>query len=136
MSKQRQKGTGFENHIRDEYLAGIWPDVERSPLKGKADYGDFINVEGIMIEARNRKTWAIPAWIRQAYDRIQLKHGPNAHKTKEHPWIIVYKGDKRGVLTEDYATVPAWYLFELIRRVKRDVINTKKGYLNETDFIF
>lgn len=115
MSKARQKGTTFENHIRDTYLREVWPEAERAALSGINDYGDFINVDGWHIEARNRKTWAIPEWIRGVYKKVMRKHGD-----LEHPWAIVFKADKRSDLYEDYAVVPAWVLFELIRRVRRD----------------
>lgn len=123
MSAARQKGTSFEVHIRDTYLREVWPEAERAALSGINDYGDFINVDGWHIEARNRKTWAIPDWIRGVYKKIDRKHG-----RLDVPWAIVFKADKRSDLNEDYCVVPARVLFELIRRVRRDHFDTKNGY--------
>jgi hypothetical protein len=122
MSKARQKGTSFENHILTE-LSAVWPDVERAALKGVNDYGDFINVDGWHIEARNRKTWALPEWIRGVYKKVERKH---QHHFK--PWMIVFKADKRSVLDENYAVVPLWLVLEMMRRVKRDTLDTTQGY--------
>lgn len=112
MSAARQKGTSYENHIRDTYLTTIWPDVSRAPLKGNADWGDFINVSGWMIEARNRNRWDIPNWIRNVYAR--MVKGNKITK----PWVIVFKGDKRSDLKEDYVVAPAWLFFALVRDSK------------------
>lgn len=125
MSKARQKGTSFEVYLLD-LLRDVWPDIERAALKGINDYGDFINIDGWHIEARNRKTWALPAWIRGVYAKIERKHGKHSHKT--HPWAIIFKGDKRTDLFEDYAVVPLWVLVELLYALKRDHIDTKHGY--------
>ena len=113
MIKARQKGTQYENHIRDTYLYDIWPDVSRAPLRGTNDWGDFINVSGWVIEARNRARWDIPGWIRGIYTR--LKKG----KKLRNPWCIVFKADKRSDLKEDYVVAPAWLFFELVRRTKQ-----------------
>lgn len=123
MSKARQKGTAFEVHILNDHLREAWPEAERAALSGINDYGDFINVDGWHIEARNRATWALPEWIRGVYKKIERKH---IHHYK--PWMIVFKADKRSVLDEDYATMPLWLAMELIRRVKRDRIDTTNGY--------
>ena len=109
MSKARAKGTSFENTVLS-YLRDIWPDVERAPLKGNYDYGDFINVDRWMIEARNRKTWSLKEWIRQAYKRVQLRHG-DKHKGA---WVIVFKDDMRGELDEPYAVLSLGMLIELM----------------------
>ena len=113
MSKARQKGTGFENHLLNEYLVSVWPEAQRAALSGINDYGDFINVDGWHIEARNRNTWAIGEWIRGVYKKMRRKHG-----SISHPWIIAFKGDKRGELAEDYAVLPMWLLTFLLLDMK------------------
>lgn len=113
MSKARQKGTQYENHVRDTYLRGIWPDVERSPLMGTYDWGDFINTSGWCIEARNRARWDIPGWIRGIYGRFRTRKA-----ALQTPWCIVFKADKRSDLKEDYVVAPAWLFFELVRQAK------------------
>lgn len=109
MSKARQKGTSFENHILETYLTSVWSTAERAALSGINDYGDFTNVDGWHIEARNRKTWALPAWIRGVYAKMKRKHGDINHN-----WMIVFKGDKRSDLAEDYAVVPMRVLTALL----------------------
>ena len=106
----RQKGTGYEVKIKERYLEEIWPEVERAPLKGTMDFGDFVNVAGWLIEARNRKTWALPAWIRGVYGKL-AKHGRN----KTHRWMLVFKADKRSSLDDDYVLMSASQAFSLIQ---------------------
>ena len=103
MSKARQKGTTFENHVLNEYLLSVWSTAERAALSGINDYGDFTNVDDWHIEARNRKTWALPEWIRGVYKKMERKHGD-----RNQPWMIVFKADKRSDLHEDYAVLPMW----------------------------
>ncbi len=110
---RRQKGTGYEVGIKTNYLEEIWPDVERAPLKGINDFGDFINVDGWLIEARNRKTWALPAWIRGVYSKLE-REGRN----RTWRWMLIFKADKRGDLNDDYVLMSAsqaFYLIELER---------------------
>ncbi len=113
MSKARAKGTEFENHVLNGYLKAIWPKADRAPLKGTLDFGDFLNVEGWLIEARNRKTWALPAWIRGVYSKLE-RDGRN----KKWRWMLIFKADKRGELDDDYVLMSAdqaFYLIELER---------------------
>ncbi len=109
MSKARAKGTEFENHIMYGYLQEIWPEVERAPLKGINDFGDFVNVAGWLIEARNRKTWALPAWIRGVYSKLE-REGRNRYGK----WMLVFKADKRTDLNGDYVLMSASQAFSLI----------------------
>ena len=106
----RQKGTGHEVHIKDGYLVEIWPDVERAPLKGTNDFGDFINVDGWLIEARNRKTWALPSWIRGVYKKLDRKG-----RNRKYRWMLVFKADKRTDLDDDYVLMSATQAFNLIQ---------------------
>ena len=107
---RRQKGTGYENHTRDKYLEEIWPQAERAPLKGINDFGDFINVDGWLIEARNRKTWALPAWIRGVYKKLE-----RIDRNKQDKWMLIFKADKRGDLSDDYVLMSASQAFSLIQ---------------------
>ena len=109
MSKARAKGTSFENHVQT-VLVDVWPDIERAALSGINDYGDFTNVDGWLIEARNRKTWALPEWIRGVYKKIARKHlgAPN------RAWMIVFKSDKRTDLYDDYAVLPLATVADLL----------------------
>jgi hypothetical protein len=99
---QKQKGTDFENHVLAEYVIPVFPDAERRAPQGTADYGDYTNVRGWLLEARNRKTWALPDWIRGVYAKMM-----RLHDNRAAPWAIFFKADKRGPLFEDYVVIPA-----------------------------
>jgi hypothetical protein len=105
-------GTKYENHVRDKILVGIWPEAERRRLQGINDYGDFLNVGGWLIEAKGytRTGWALPLWIRHVYRKLKNKHD---HTDK--PWAIIFKGDKRGELKEDYVVIPARIWLQLMK---------------------
>ncbi len=76
----KAKGTEFESYVMNGYLSFVWPEVERAPSKGTNDFGDFVNVAGWLIEARNRKTWALPAWIRGVYSQLERDRRNRTHK--------------------------------------------------------
>lgn len=73
------------------------------------DYGDFINVGGWLVEAKNRKTWALPEWIRGVYSKQKKNH------REGQPWVILFKADKRQGLKDDYSLIPTWLLVELLK---------------------
>ena len=101
MSRQRRKGTDYENHLRDKYLRRIWPSADRAPLRGTADRGDFDNVGGFVVEAKKRNKWDLPAWMRSTQKKVPPTEHPDA-------WMIWFAGDKRkGELTGDYVVMPA-----------------------------
>lgn len=85
MSKQRAKGTRWETELLTE-LANIFPHVERAPLKGANDQGDFLNVNDWLLEAKNHKTPKFLAWA----DTCRTKTDTN-HK----PWAVLWHGDRR-----------------------------------------
>lgn len=118
MSKARAKGTDFENHVLEKYLKEVFPDVERAPLKGINDYGDFVNVGNWLIEARNRKTWALPAWIRGIYRKLERVDGNRTWR-----WMLIFKADKRGDLSDDYVLMSATQAFHLIRETHEHSIS-------------
>lgn len=104
MSKQRQKGTQYENRIRDHYLRQIWPTADRAPLRGTADAGDFDGTPWV-VEAKKRNRWDLPAWIRTTRakaDRVGK------------PWMIVFAGDKRTDMNQDLVVLTAESFFELL----------------------
>lgn len=101
MSKQRRKGTDYENHLRDRYLSLIWPDADRAPLRGTADRGDFDNVGGFVIEAKKRDRWDLPAWMRTTQKKVPHDKHPDS-------WMVWFAGNKRrGELRDDYVVMPA-----------------------------
>lgn len=79
----RKKGSAWEVELLD-LLRPIWPDVERAPLKGTADFGDFVNVDGLLIEAKKTDAPHFLEWARKARD-----------KTGGNGWRIVWSGDRR-----------------------------------------
>lgn len=82
MSKQRAKGTEGENYFKG-LLALIWPYVDRAPLKGTLDAGDFLNVP-FPIESKNTIKPLFQAWVRVL-----------RHKANDHRWVLLWTGDKR-----------------------------------------
>lgn len=115
------KGTEYENDIGMNYLVEVWGDpeipwgdpdqpVQRARLAGIKDYGDFLGVDGWLIEARNRMKWDIRDWIRGVYMKLE-RHGRNIYA----PWVLVFKSDKRTDMRDDYALCSAGRFFDLIK---------------------
>ena len=107
----RQKGTSFEHHVLEAHLCKVWPTVERAPLKGVLDYGDFINIDGWLIEAKKRDRWDLPGWIRGVLSKIGRQGEPDA------PWAIVFAGDKRSEINMDLVVLPAALYFVQLQRL-------------------
>lgn len=82
MSRARAKGTRGENFFLDRLRTLFGPTVERAPLKGTLDQGDFVNVPWLH-EAKNTTKPLFLAWARTATG----KAGTN--------WVILWKGDLR-----------------------------------------
>ena len=77
MSKQRQKGTQYENHVRDTYLRHIWPTADRAPLRGTADEGDFDGTPYV-VEAKKRNAWRVSSVeLLILWSMISGKAGPS-----------------------------------------------------------
>ena len=104
MSKARSKGTQYENHLRDQYLTGVWPQADRAPLRGTQDRGDFDGTP-LVIEAKKRNAWALPAWIRTTRAKAERVG---------RPWMILFAGDKRTDMSEDLVVMPTRQLFNLL----------------------
>lgn len=83
MSKARQKGSGWEVALLRP-LSRIWKYVERAPLKGVNDYGDFVNVDGLLLEAKKTDLPHFLKWAKTA-----------ATKTGGNGWRIIWSGDQR-----------------------------------------
>lgn len=82
MSRARAKGTAGENFFLP-YLRGLFgPRVERAPLKGTQDYGDFTGVPWLH-EAKNTAKPLFLQWARTC----EKKAGNN--------WVLLWKGDLR-----------------------------------------
>lgn len=113
MSRERKKGTGFENHVRDTHLRPIWGRVERSPLRGVHDFGDFINIGGRLTEAKKRNKWDLPAWIRGVLAKLSRAGKEDAE------WEIVFAADKRSKINFDLVCAPAEQYFGYLLRIKQ-----------------
>lgn len=82
MSRARAKGTAGENYFL-ERLRGLFGEkVERAPLKGVNDYGDYLNVPWLH-EAKNTVKPLFQQWSR------------TASKKAGEDWVIMWKGDLR-----------------------------------------
>lgn len=82
MSKARAKGTRGENYFLERLRLLFGPQVERAPLKGVQDRGDFVNVPWLH-EAKNTTKPLFLEWAR----KCTTKAGNN--------WVILWKGDLR-----------------------------------------
>lgn len=86
----KQKGTSFESELVP-LLRKVWPNIERAgTAKGPNDYGDYINVDGWLIEAKKHDKWRLPEWVR----KIQGKVGPRVFPA---PWALVVAADRRSL---------------------------------------
>lgn len=78
----RAKGTRWEVALLNRLKGLFGVLVERAPLKGVHDYGDFVNVPWLH-EAKNTVKPLFQAWARIC----ETKAG--------RAWVVVWKGDTR-----------------------------------------
>ena len=110
MSKARRKGTDYENYLRDTYLSRVWPNVDRAPLRGTADRGDFDGAPYV-IEAKKRNRWDLPSWIETTAGKVV-----NLAGARPDSWMVWFAGDKRkGRNRDDYVVMPASLATHLLR---------------------
>ena len=64
MSKAREKGTRYEVALLTLLRLVFGSQVERAPLKGIQDAGDFVGVP-FPIEAKNTEVLRLPEWVRR-----------------------------------------------------------------------
>jgi hypothetical protein len=82
MSKARAKGTGWEVELLPLLRLAFGPQVERAPLKGTNDAGDFVGVP-YQIEAKKTDVPHFLQWAKTA-----------AKKTGNR-FAVVWSGDRR-----------------------------------------
>ncbi len=82
MSKARAKGTRGEQFFLEPLRFLFGPQVERAPLKGTLDYGDFTGVP-YLVEAKNTAKPLFLEWAR----KCTKKAGSD--------WVLLWKGDLR-----------------------------------------
>jgi hypothetical protein len=78
----RAKGTKWEVDLLPHLQGLFGPGVDRAPLKGTYDYGDFLNVPWLH-EAKSSIKPLFQAWARIA----ERKAGD--------AWVVLWKGDLR-----------------------------------------
>lgn len=130
----RQKGTGYEVHVLEKYLLPVWPTAGRRPLQGVNDYGDFLNVDGLLIEAKKRARLAgeIVGWVKTALTKTRwaahkelsrVKDRPSSALVKDYatrffPWVVFFSGDRRVQPDIDLAIMPASLARDALRALK------------------
>lgn len=80
-NRPRQKGTAGENFFLARLRGLFGEHVERAPLKGVQDKGDFVNVPWLH-ESKNTQRPLLQAWARTC-------------EKKSDEWVILWKGDLR-----------------------------------------
>jgi hypothetical protein len=79
----RAKGTAFEVEVLDHLRAIFGPTVERAPLKGVYDKGDYLNVP-FLIDAKKTERPLFLEWARQARRKADGSY-----------WAYIYADDRR-----------------------------------------
>jgi hypothetical protein len=102
----KRKGDSFERLII-EYLRSEGYTVDRTRAGWSDDRGDIHGIEGVVLECKNHKTLAIPAWLEEL--RIEMVNagcdmGAVVHKRR---------GSQEG--GEQYATLPLKLFIKLLR---------------------
>jgi hypothetical protein len=65
MSANKQRGTRWETAIVD-FLAPMFPHVERRALRGAKDRGDIAGIPGAVIEAKSAARTDLSGWLNEA----------------------------------------------------------------------
>ena len=115
--RMTDKGTRFEKLLMFKWLRCLYPSIFRwSKSRGPLDIGDYGNIGQRLIEARHRKTWALPEWIRD----IERK---SAELMDGAPWEIVFAGDRTKAPKGIYVVTPAeqYYRDQLELKLRRAV---------------
>lgn len=109
MSKQRAKGTAAETAVVNYLKANGFPDADRSPLRGTLDKGDVTGIKSVVIEIKNHKVYAIPAWIRELEVEIS--------NAQARTGFVVVKPNGVGAsrVGDWWAVMPLWRMAELLR---------------------
>lgn len=101
MSRERAKGTRGENYFAD-MLKPIFPQIERAPLKGVNDAGDYVNVP-FPVESKNTRKPLFLEWVRRL-----------RRKAPAYRWVLLWKGDMRTVDGRPLMVVDAEFGMDLL----------------------
>jgi hypothetical protein len=113
---RKAKGRGFEKHVvrvTREALALTEDDIRHSHSSGNGRDVELLserarNVFGFWVEAKNHKTWSLPAWLGQVR-KAQAKAGD------ESPFVIVFK-EHRGRAGDELCVIKYKTLLDLLKR--------------------
>jgi len=103
MSRSRAKGTRGENYFLPRLRKLFYPNydgpeeehpLQRAPLKGVNDWGDFLGVPWLH-EAKNTRKPLFQQWARTAEDKAKGEH-----------WVVMWKGDLRSKGNGPYVLMP------------------------------
>lgn len=101
MSKARQKGTSGENFFAD-LLRPIFPLIDRAPLRGTLDRGDFTGVP-VLHESKSTSTPKFLEWAE------------TCEKKSPGHWVLMWKGDlRRKARSGPYVLMPIEHYLELV----------------------
>lgn len=102
MSKARAKGTGWETEWLPQLQILFGPQVDRAPLKGIQDKGDFVGVP----------------WLHEAKNTIRpnfLEWARTATKKAGNAWVIGWHGDRRKPGNGPYILMPIELYEQLVQ---------------------
>lgn len=93
--------------MRDRLRAVFGPQIERAPLRGIHDDGDFVGLpHGLHVEAKSTKTLLIPQWAGRLETILPAGH----------QWVIAWHGDRRSLPVE-LAITPFAYVESMWERL-------------------
>jgi hypothetical protein len=108
VSRARAKGTRGENFFL-RILRRLFGDhIERAPLKGVNDYGDYLGVPWLH-EAKNTAKPLFQAWARVCKAKA-AKRNPD----RPWDWVLMWKGDGRTEDGQPLAVMPIEKYEELV----------------------
>lgn len=117
MSKERRKGTSFENEVVAYLNVNDFPHAERRALAGANDKGDIVGVPDTVIECKNHAKLNLAGWIAEAE-----REAENARATIPIVWAkkrgVASAGGGYVIMTGATATrlLHAWAIFKSLHR--------------------
>jgi hypothetical protein len=106
LSKARAKGTKWETELLTPLRRLFGEQVDRAPLKGTLDKGDFVGVP-MQHEAKNTQKPLFLQWARVAYRKSQH-------------WVILWSGDRRTTDGGPYVLMPLQTYYQLVEAIPFD----------------
>ena len=113
MSKARAKGTKWETELVPILRELYGPQVDRAPLKGTLDRGDFLGVP-FQHEAKNTQKPLFLQWARTA-------------RKKTHDWAILWSGDRRTPDGGPYVVIPLHTFEKVMKCAMSDYLCLHEG---------